>query len=201
MPHSSSRRVRALVLILIAAVPGCKADRTSSGSVAFQQAPIRIGSLDTTLSLNGISFHVVGHERMATIQPSGLTKDNGRVDTRLPGLVAGAEIADLNGDTWPELLVYSVSPDSTRRMSVTAYSSNGNASMSQMDFDGMVEDPRLKPGYGGHDEFAIVNGTLMQRFPVHDPVGRPTGKTRQITYSLVNGEGSRLLRVEKIVDY
>jgi hypothetical protein len=162
---------------------------------------MRIGTLDTTLSLNGISFHVVGHERMLTIQPSGLKKDNSRVDTRLPGLVAGAAIADLDGDSAPELLVYSVSPDSSRRMSVTAYSSNGKASLSQTDFDGLAEDPRLKPGYGGHDEFAIVNGALMQRFPLHDPSGRPTGKTRQVTYRLVNGEGSRLLRVEKIVDY
>ena len=199
MPHRSSRRVRALALVLLVATGACKADRTSNGSVT--QTPVRIGTLDTTLSLNGISFHVVGHERMVTIQPSGLTKDNGRVDTRLPGLVAGAEIADLNGDTGPELLVYSVSPDSARRMSVTAYSTNGNASLSQTDFDGLAEDARLKPGYGGHDAFAIVNGTLTQRFPLYDPSGRPTGKSRQVTYRLVNGEGARLLRVEKIVDY
>ena len=88
MPHRSLRGARALALVLVVALAGCKADRTSNGSVAFQQAPMRIGTLDTTLSLNGISFHVVGHERMLTIQPSGLKKDNSRVDTRLPGLVA-----------------------------------------------------------------------------------------------------------------
>lgn len=199
MPHWSSRGALALVLIVVAV--GCKADRTSSGSVALPQDRMHIGSLDTTLSLNGISFHVVGHGRMVKIEPSGLKKDTTHVDVRLLGLVAGAEIGDLNRDTWPELMVYSVSPDSTRRMSIIAYSSNGNASMSRMDFDGMAEDPRIKPGYGGHDEFAIVNGTLMQRFPIHDSSGRPTGKTRQVTYRLVNGEGSRLVRIETIVDY
>jgi hypothetical protein len=44
-------------------------------------------------------------------------------------------------------------------------------------------------GYMGHDQFAVVETTLMRRFPVYRPGdsnAKPTGGTKQISYRLVS---------------
>jgi hypothetical protein len=56
----------------------------------------------------------------------------------------------------------------------------------------------------GHDEFAMVENTFVQRFPIYNPGdtnAEPTGGTRQIQYKLVDGEASRLFEVDKVVEY
>jgi hypothetical protein len=59
-------------------------------------------------------------------------------------------------------------------------------------------------GYMGHDEFAIVENSLVRRFPVYrdgDTNAAPSGGTRQIQYKLVAGESGRVLRKDRIVEY
>jgi len=49
----------------------------------------------------------------------------------------------------------------------------------------------------GHDQFAVVETTLMRRFPVYRPGdsnAKPTGGTRQISYELVAGEAGFQLK-------
>ena len=67
-----------------------------------------------------------------------------------------------------------------------------------------MENEDAKIGYMGHDEFAIVENTFVRRFPVYKPEdtnANPTGGMRQIQYKLVDGEASRLFKVDKIVEY
>ncbi len=179
---------------------GCKADRSNGGSVASGRPPVILGALDTTLVWNEISFHVIGRDSSFIIQPSGLNGGTDPVNATTSGLVSHAAIADLDRDGKPELLVFSASPDSAHRISVIAYSAN-ESGLRRLDFDGVQEDPRATPGYAGHDEFAIVNGTLMQTFPLYDGRGQPTGRKRRLHYTMVNGEGTRLLRVDSVADY
>jgi len=59
-------------------------------------------------------------------------------------------------------------------------------------------------GYMGHDEFAIVETSLVRRFPIYktgDSNSNPTGGTRQIQYKLKDGEGSRVFEIHKITVY
>ena len=56
----------------------------------------------------------------------------------------------------------------------------------------------------GHDEFAIVETTFVQRFPIYnddDTNSNPTGGTRQIQYKLKDGEASRKFVVDKVIEY
>jgi len=158
-------------------------------------------ALDTTVSWRNISFHVVTRGDTLTIEPKGLTIDNRRIDEPITGLPVMVEIGDLNKDNWPELLVYFVSQDSIRRGDLIGYSSNAGKSVSQLYFSGITYDTSANKGYGGHDQFAIVDGAFVQRFPVHDAQGKPTGKTRQIRYKLVDGEAARGLKIEKITEF
>jgi hypothetical protein len=185
---------------VLMATASCKADRSSSGSVASQRTPMPLGALDTTLVWNDISFHVIGRDSSFIIQPSGLDGGTDPVNATTSGLLMNAAIADLDKDGKPELLVFSASPDSARRVSLMAYAANDKG-LTRLDFDGVNEDPRATPGYAGHDAFTVTNGMLVQTFPLYDGRGQPTGKARRLQYVLVNGEGTRLLRIDSVADY
>ena len=215
--------VRLVALLTLAIMASCSASRppasdTTSAAAAVAAAPAGApaqvpmpavqpptpsgtSALDTTVSWRNISFHVVARGDTLTIQPKGLSIDNRRIDEPIIGSAVKAEIGDLNKDNWPELLVYLVSEDSVRRGDLIGYSSNAGKSVSQLYFSGITYDTTANKGYGGHDEFAIVAGALVQRFPVHDAQGRPTGKTRQIRYKLIDGEAARGLKIDKIVEF
>jgi len=56
----------------------------------------------------------------------------------------------------------------------------------------------------GHDEFAVVESTLVQRFPIYrsgDTNARPTGGMRQLQYRLTPGEAAWVLKLDKVVEY
>lgn len=59
-------------------------------------------------------------------------------------------------------------------------------------------------GYMGHDEFAVVESILVQRFPVYRDTGTNanlTGGTRQLQYKLAPGEAGWILKVDRVVEY
>ena len=56
----------------------------------------------------------------------------------------------------------------------------------------------------GHDSFAVKGNQLVREFKLYldgDTNANPTGKTRQITYRLVDGEASRQFVVDKVVEF
>ncbi len=161
-----------------------------------------------TLSLQNISFEVQttgeGSISELTIQPSGLEGDNEKIVQEVDGQVVGAEIEDLNADGYPEILVYTASAGSGSYGNVIGYSVNGGKSLSQIYFPDISENKEASLGYMGHDEFAIVETSLVRRFPVYkagDPNSNPTGGTRQVQYQLKDGEAGRKLELTRITQY
>ena len=66
------------------------------------------------------------------------------------------------------------------------------------------DSPALSKGYMGHDEFAVVEGTLIQRFPIYrdlDTNARPSGKIRQLQYKLKAGEAGWVLRLDRSMEF
>lgn len=160
------------------------------------------------LSLQNISFDVSatgkGSTQQLTIQPFGLKIDNKKITMEVDGQVTNAEIEDLNSDGFPEVLVYTTSAGSGSYGNVIGYSVNNGKSMSQIAFPNIADNPKANKGYMGHDEFAIVETTLVQRFKIYndgDTNAKPTGKTRQIQYKLKDGEASRKFVVDKILEF
>ncbi len=165
-------------------------------------------SYDQTFSLQGITFHVLatneGSINQLTIKPSGLKIDNSAIEQEIEGTVSGVEIADINVDGSPEIYVFVTSAGSGSYGSVVAYSSNHNRSLSPIYLEPLDNDKTNTIGYMGHDEFAIVENTLVRRFPVYnegDANCCPKGGTRQLQYKLIMGEASWQLRLDKSITY
>ncbi|MGB5508922.1 PliI family lysozyme inhibitor of I-type lysozyme [Robiginitalea sp.] len=161
-----------------------------------------------TLTLQDITFEITtigeGSVSDLIIQPNGLEIDNQKIVLEIDGQVVNAEIEDLNSDWFPEILVYTVSAGSGSYGNVIGYSVNNGKSISQIYFPDISENKEAGVGYMGHDEFAVVETSLVQRFPIYksgDSNSNPTGGTRQIQYKLQDGEASRLFVIDKISEY
>lgn len=163
---------------------------------------------DKTLSLQGITFHVVttneGSINQLTITPSGLEIDNRAMKHEIDGSVTSVEIADINADGSPETYVYVNSAGSGSYGSLIAYSANNKKSLSEIYLPPLENDKKNSVGYMGHDEFTIIENSLVRRFPVYnegDPNCCPKGGTRQLQYKLIMGEASWQLKLVKSTTY
>ena len=157
-----------------------------------------------TVSYKTISFDITKSGDTLTIQPSGFESDNTKVIKTIEGTVSNIEVDDINTDGSPELMIYITSSGSGSYGTAIGFSGNNNKSMSEITIPRIVDNPKTNKGYMGHDEFALVEGTLVQRFPTYkegDTNSKPTGGTRQIQYKLKNGEASKVFAVDKIIEY
>ena len=181
-------------------------EETSSIDNPIQQEQKTI--FQKTLTLQNIAFDIKttgeGSISELSIQPKGLEMDNQKIVLEVDGQVVNAEIEDLNSDGFPEILIYTTSAGSGSYGNVIGYSVNNGKSISQIYFPELSENKGASIGYMGHDEFAIVETSLVRRFPVYkneDSNSNPTGGTRQIQYKLKDGEASRLFVIDKISEY
>lgn len=165
-------------------------------------------ALDETLSLMGIRFHVTctgaGSINTLRIAPSGLEIDNTPISREVDGSCTGAEVNDLNADGSPEVYVYINSAGSGSYGSLAAYAANRRKSLSDIYLPPLEQHQDAARGYQGHDEFAVLEGTFVRRFPVYrdgDTNAKPTGGMRQLQYKLVPGEANWQLRLDRIVAY
>ena len=164
-------------------------------------------SFQKLLQFKGISFDIntkgTGSLKQLMIQPKGFEETNKSFELEIDGKVTDAQVADLNSDGFPELLIFTQSAGSGSYGNVIAFSSNGAKSMSRVYFPPASENPKINKGYMGHDTFLINDSTLIQEFPIYkegDPNSNPTGGVRRIQYKLVDGEASRKFVADKISD-
>jgi hypothetical protein len=163
---------------------------------------------DRTLALQGISFRVrtANDSSINTLEivPSGLQTDNSTITQQIDGQVTGAEVTDLNADGSPEIYVYVSSAGSGSYGSLVAYAANRRKSLSQIHLPPVADNKPAARGYMGHDEFAVVENTFVQRFPIYgdgDVNAKPSGRTRQLQYKLRPGEAGWVLRLDRVVEY
>ena len=164
--------------------------------------------VDLALELQGIRFRITcpndSSVNVLTITPSGLEIDNSPIEREVDGSVVGAEIDDLDADGSPEVYVYLQSAGSGAYGSLIAYSANRRKSLSEIYLPPVAGNPEAAQGHMGHDEFAVVEGNLVQRFPIYlpgDTNEEPTGGMRQLQYKLEAGEAGWVLRLDRMVEY
>lgn len=157
---------------------------------------------DKVFNLQGISFHVTSPNLTSInelkITPSDLTIDNSVIKREIDGVVAGAEIADLNSDGSPEIYIYITSVGSGSYGKLVAYSANNKKSLSEIYLPPLSDEKVNTLGYMGHDEFAVVESSFHRRFPIYsegDSNTKPTGGIRTLQYKLVPGEATWILEL------
>jgi hypothetical protein len=166
--------------------------------------PVEI-SYAQILQLQGVTFNVISPNQAAsntvTVSTTGLEIDNSAWSQEVDGIVTGAEVADLNVDGSPEVYVYVKSSGADAMGAVLSYVANNRKSLSSAFMAPLSDTPGAEQGYQGQDEFAVLEGVLGRRFPIHDEAGAPTGKTRQLHYVLVAGEAGWFLKVDKMLEF
>lgn len=160
------------------------------------------------LYLQNIGFNIKsygsGSIQQLTIEPYGLSIDNRKETIEIDGRIVDAEIEDLNSDGFPEILIYTQSAGSGSYGNVIGYSVNNGKSMSRISFNNVSNNKEANDGYMGHDQFKIIETSLVQRFPIYlegDTNSNPTGKIRQVQYTLKDGEASRIFVIQKITEF
>lgn len=172
-------------------------------------APVPDPGFSREFDLQGIRFVVQassnGSLNTLTITPSGLAEVNDVITREIDGTVTNAEVADINADGSPEIYVWVNSAGSGSYATPIGYSANNKKSLSEIYFPPISDDPINSKGYMGHDEFAVVEGVVAQRFPIYGEgdtnAGPTTGKTRQLQYKLVPGEAGWVMKLDQVVEY
>lgn len=162
-------------------------------------------SFAQVLELQGVTFNVISPNATAsntvTVSTAGLEIDNSAWSQQVDGIVTGAEVADLNVDGSPEVYVYVRSTGADSKGSVVAYVANNRKSLSMAFMAPLSETAGAADGYRGQDEFAVLEGVLGRRFPIHDEVGAPTGRIRQLQYTLNAGEAGWILKADRVLEF
>ena len=199
--------------VLCALLMSCSFSKNGKSSASDTTVKEGIDSVKQEISFNteltypesNISFKVNTKGDSLIIQPSGLSISNETLYHDITGYtVVNAEIGDLNIDSYPELFVYLTSDGSGSYGKLIGYSVNNGKSVSQMYLPDISENDEVSKGYMGHDEMAIVENTFCQHFPIYkegDSNANPTGGIRQIQYKLVDGESSRILKIDKVINF
>ncbi|HLI92714.1 MAG TPA: hypothetical protein VKU83_03870 [Puia sp.] len=159
------------------------------------RAQVDIPRMDSTLKIGKAGYRVECRNRkidvnQLDIRPVGFDNQAKPVSFLLRGRVAKAEIDDLNGDGYPDLVLYVYTDSAAIYGTVYAFVSKGNKSIAGCTLPDPMMDGHISSGYRGHDQFSLLQGYLLEKFPIYktgDAADKPTGGTRAILYQLVKG--------------
>jgi hypothetical protein len=160
--------------------------------------------IDTTLKIGKAGYHIRCSNKNTdknelSIKPVGFDNSAHEMDFYIKGRIAKVDIDDLNNDTYPDLVVYLYTGDDGVFGTVYAFMSSENKSIIPVALPDVMLDGKIKDGYKGHDQFSLLEGLLMQQFPIYKPgddKDKPTGGKRVVQYQVVDaGDGSYKFKV------
>lgn len=171
-------------------------------------AQVILEKIDTTVKIGKVGYRVSCKNRkydenQLEVRPVGFDNQAREMSFMLRGRVAKAEIDDLNGDGYPDLVLYVYMDSSANFGTVYAFVSKANKSITGCVLPDPMMDGKINEGYKGHDQFSLMEGYLLDKFPVYkqgDDKDKPSGGTRVILYQLVPDEGERF-KFEKVRNY
>lgn len=182
--------------------------KAKHATTASQSSQIHPQAFSQTLSLLGLTFSIkspnAGSINSMTLDVKGLKNPPFHHTQEVDGTITGAEVADLNIDGFPEIYIYVASAGSGSYGSLVAFASNYNRSLTEIHLTPIDEIPEAQAGYMGHDEFRVVESTLVRRFPVYAPGdnnANATGGYKQINYKLKAGEAAWQLKPARVDAY
>ena len=160
-------------------------------------AQITFNRIDTTMKIGKAGYRVTCRNRSITenpiaIRPVGMETDVRPLDFPLKGRLYATQVDDLNSDGYPDLLLYIYTDSNAIHGTVYCLLSEANKSLVPCYLPDISYDPKVNKGYKGYDKFTLLEGTLLQQFPVYNPDDekeKPTGGTRTLMYQVTKGEG------------
>jgi len=163
-------------------------------------------AFNKTLKLQGITFQIKssgeGSQQQLTITTTGAKPPIKPIKQTVNGQVVGAEVADLNGNGLPEIYVFVEGAGSGSYGELVGYAVMKGSELSPIYLQELSGAPAQ--GYQGHDQFQVVEGCLVRRFPIYKPGdsnAKATGGERQICYKLKSGEASWILRPTSVLKF
>ncbi|HTR28199.1 MAG TPA: hypothetical protein VMH27_02955 [Puia sp.] len=171
-------------------------------------AQVIIPKLDTTVKFGKTGYRVECKNKsygdnQLEVRPVGFSNEARDVNFMMRGRVAKAEIDDLNGDGYPDLILYVYADSNAIFGTVFAFISKANKSIVGCTLPDPMMDGKVNEGYKGHDRFSVMEGYLLDKFPIYKPgdsKDNPSGGTRVILYQLVPDEGDRF-KFQKVRNY
>jgi len=175
-------------------------------ATALPDSALAGAAFNQTLKLQGISFEVQasgeGSQQHLTITTTGAKPPIKPIHQTVNGRVVGAKVADLNGNGTPEIYVFVQGAGSGSYGELAAYAVTKGSDLSPIYLQELSGSPAQ--GYRGHDQFEVVEGCLVRRFPIYnsgDSNAKATGGERQICYKLMPGEASWMLRPTSVLKF
>jgi hypothetical protein len=159
--------------------------------------PLSFNKIDTTMKIGKVGYRVTCRNHSLTenpiaIRPIGMETEVHPLDFPLKGRLYSAQVDDLNSDSYPDLLMIIYSDSNAVHGTVYCLLSEANKSLVPCYLPDVSYDPKVNKGYKGHDTFSLLEGTLLQRFPIYNPGDaddKPTGGTRTLMYQVTKGDG------------
>lgn len=164
--------------------------------------------LDTTMKLGKAGYRVNTSNRnpdknMVTLSPVGFESGASNVTIEVKGRIKKCEVDDLNNDGFPDLVMYIFPEDVNNKGTVIGVSSDKNQGYAPIIFPDVVDDPKIRTGYMGNDQYMLMEGVLVRRFPLYDTATmKPTGSMRQVMYRAQADEhGTLKFKVVRSYDF
>jgi CRISPR/Cas system-associated protein endoribonuclease Cas2 len=165
--------------------------------ITFSVVNAQYRKIDTTMKVGKAGYKIYCNNKNPdknnlNVTPVGFEKDARMISLEIKGRILGVEVDDLNNDGFPDVLLYVYSSDPNNYGKVFGIYSEQNTGIRPIIFPDILDDPKLKIGYKGHDEYILMEGSLMRRFPIYQNTDsakmEPTGMIRQIQYRVVPNE-------------
>ncbi len=155
-------------------------------------AQVIFNKVDTTMKIGKAGYKVSCRNRsikenQLQIRPIGFDADVKEMNFPIAGRLASTMVDDLNGDGWPDLMLFIYTDSSAQHGMAFALVSEGNKSVSPVRLGDAAMDGKINKGYKGGDEYSMMEGTLLLKFPIYkdgDAADKPTGGHRVVMYKL-----------------
>jgi len=160
-------------------------------------AQLSFNKIDTTMKIGKVGYRVSCRNRAVTDNPIsiraiGMESDVRPMDFPLKGRLYATQVDDLNSDSYPDLLLVIYTDSNATHGTVYCLLSEANKSLTPCYLPDISYDPKVNKGYKGYDRFSLLEGTLLQQFPIYntgDEKDKPTGGTRTLMYQVTRSEG------------
>jgi hypothetical protein len=153
---------------------------------------------DTTVKMGKQGFRVECSNKNAdqndvSVSSIGFKATGPDPSFKAPGKITKVMTDDMNDDGSPDLVICVYSGDSSEIGTIVCITFNvTDKNFVPVYFPDIYLDPKIRDGYKGHDEFSILTGTILRKFPVYlpnDTPGNPTGGKRTVQYQIMTENG------------